>query len=343
MKQQPHNHWDHWIHRLQCDNLHLYQALQWGGFPVWLQRWYGMEVAHHAFRLVRDAGALTDTTEDNLRDLLHRMRQHILSGVPASFEDETGLLLEHTQETLSDENYLAYWMCYAIDCATEDQTLEDVPGWPDSLDDEAIDLEAIEYWQRRRLIYLLQILNEYPSPRDFFAFITADHQRIEHWENPQGAMAAISLKAPHFTLIADGHKTIEGRKQNSHYRGPVVILASRTQDQDVSEHIHLYQGEGDPDQHPWVEPLLPFLYRFPTGVPVAMAQLINSRPMRPQDLPKACYPYDWEFQHLKSLVLADVRPITGGVPVTGQLGVFAFDWSDDMGTVASYSSSQLPD
>lgn len=71
-------------------------------------------------------------------------------------------------------------------------------------------------------------------------------------------MKAISVKQPWANMIADGEKTIETRIWSTDYRGKILIVSAR-------------------------EPNIP-----PTGCAVAVATLVDCRPMSVLDEPAAC-------------------------------------------------------
>jgi len=101
-------------------------------------------------------------------------------------------------------------------------------------------------------------------------------------------MKALSIKQPWANLIATGQKTIETRLWPTDYRGPLLIVSSKK-----------------PDIHP-------------AGYALAVAELVDCRPMTAADETAACcgrYPgvYSW--------VLEDVRKIPI-FPVRGKLGLY---------------------
>lgn len=104
-------------------------------------------------------------------------------------------------------------------------------------------------------------------------------------------MKALSLKQPWANLIASGQKTIETRLWGTDYRGELLIVSSK---------------------RPKIEP---------AGYAVALAQLIECRPMTLGDEREAmCDVYESAI----AWVLKDVRPLKP-FPVTGKLGLFDVD------------------
>ncbi len=101
-------------------------------------------------------------------------------------------------------------------------------------------------------------------------------------------MKALSVKQPWANMIAAGKKTIETRTWSTKYRGPLLIVSSRS---------------------PSIEPV---------GCALAVADLVDCRPMIQSDEVRACckvYPnaYAW--------VLRDIRAITP-FQVKGRLGLY---------------------
>ena len=101
-------------------------------------------------------------------------------------------------------------------------------------------------------------------------------------------MKALSVKQPWANLIACGRKTIETRTWTTRYRGPLLIVSSK-------------------------RPNIP-----PAGSAVAIAELVDCRPMTKADERAACcdiYPnaVSWVFEDVRR-----IRPF----PVKGALGVF---------------------
>lgn len=101
-------------------------------------------------------------------------------------------------------------------------------------------------------------------------------------------MRAISVRQPWANLIASGRKTIETRTWPTRYRGELLIVSSA---------------------RPMIEP---------AGCALAIARLVDCRPMTATDETAACcelYPGAWSW------VLEDIRPITP-FPVRGRLGFY---------------------
>lgn len=104
-------------------------------------------------------------------------------------------------------------------------------------------------------------------------------------------MRALSVKQPWANLIADGRKTIEVRTWRTTYRGLVLIVSS---------------------QKPKIEPI---------GSAVAIAEIVDCRPMGIEDEGLACCEmrlgdFAW--------VLNNVRPIVP-IKIKGALGIYRVD------------------
>lgn len=101
-------------------------------------------------------------------------------------------------------------------------------------------------------------------------------------------MKALSIKQPWANLIASGKKTIETRKWKTDYRGPLLIVSAKVPD------------------------------IAPAGFALAVAKLVDCRPMSVLDEPEAqCRKYEGAF----AWVLEDIRPITP-LLVRGELRIF---------------------
>jgi len=101
-------------------------------------------------------------------------------------------------------------------------------------------------------------------------------------------MKALSIKQPWANLIAAGEKTIETRTWATDYRGPILIVSSKT---------------------PKIEP---------AGFALAIADLVDCRPMTRQDESAArCRIYP----NAQSWVLRNIRKIHP-FPVRGRLGLY---------------------
>ncbi len=100
-------------------------------------------------------------------------------------------------------------------------------------------------------------------------------------------MKALSIRQPWANMIASGKKTIETRTWRTNYRGPLLIVSSRT---------------------PRIEP---------AGYALAVAELIDCRPMTREDEEKACYQI---YPRAQAWVLTNIRRIDP-FPVNGKLGL----------------------
>jgi len=99
------------------------------------------------------------------------------------------------------------------------------------------------------------------------------------------------MRQPWANMVASGKKTIETRTWPTTYRGRLLIVSSR-------------------------KPSIP-----PAGCALALANLVDCRPMTQDDEPRACcelYPRAWAW------VLEDIRPIEP-FAVMGRLGLYEVD------------------
>lgn len=108
-------------------------------------------------------------------------------------------------------------------------------------------------------------------------------------------MKAVSVKNPWAMMIRDRRKTKETRTWATKYRGPLLIVSSKTP---------ANQG--------------------PAGVALATCNLVGCRPMTKADESDACCPiypgaYVW--------ILEDIEPIRTPFPVKGQLGIYEVEYN----------------
>lgn len=81
-------------------------------------------------------------------------------------------------------------------------------------------------------------------------------------------MKTLAIRQPWISLIAEGEKTIEARTWKTAYRGPLLLVAS-------GKPLHVPIDDGE-------------TYTLPTGIQVCIVDLIDVRPMTPDDLRDAC-------------------------------------------------------
>ena len=120
-------------------------------------------------------------------------------------------------------------------------------------------------------------------------------------------MKAISLKQPWASLIAIGKKTIETRTWKTNYRGKLLIVASKTFDKNFP-HMNFFST----------------FYEIPLGKALAVVNLVNCRPMKPEDEESAMCPcepgrFAW--------ILSDIKPVKP-FSVKGQLGLYEVDYKE---------------
>lgn len=137
-------------------------------------------------------------------------------------------------------------------------------------------------------------------------------------------MRALTVRQPFASLIVYGNKTLEIRSRRTNHRGQLLICAGAND----------YDGEMlDPDVPGRVvlcsrylqesRQLSPKVEMFPKGVAVGIVELVDCRPMTPDDARRACLEYRpglfaWEFEN--PLL---IEPF----PVTGNFGLFKVNQS----------------
>jgi len=109
-------------------------------------------------------------------------------------------------------------------------------------------------------------------------------------------MKALSVKQPWANMIASGQKSIETRTWATNHRGLLLIVSSKT-------------------------PAI-----APAGMALAVANLVDCRPMSALDEPSAqCSKYDGAYAWVLERIRA-IRPF----PVRGQPGLFEVELPEDM-------------
>lgn len=104
-------------------------------------------------------------------------------------------------------------------------------------------------------------------------------------------MKAISLKQPFTNYIAEGKKTLETRTWSTKYRGPILIVSSLS---------------------PKIEPI---------GQALAVATIVNCRPMLKSDEKAACCEL---YERAIAWELTDIHRIKP-FPVKGSLSIYNID------------------
>lgn len=117
-------------------------------------------------------------------------------------------------------------------------------------------------------------------------------------------MRALSLKQPWASYVAIGLKTIETRTWSTKYRGKLLIVSSKTFDQNFPAE-RVTQG------------IKTLGLDLPMGQALAIVDLIRCRPMRPED-EKLAMTYRPD---LYAWVLANIQTLVP-FPVRGRLGLY---------------------
>jgi hypothetical protein len=112
-------------------------------------------------------------------------------------------------------------------------------------------------------------------------------------------MKTLSVKQPWTSLIADGEKTIEVRTWSTRHRGPLLIAASAS----PADLICTIDGEDHP---------------LPAGRMICTVELLDCRPMTPQDA-KAAYCKYWPGA--VAWLLGNARHVKPS-PIKGRLNLF---------------------
>lgn len=119
-------------------------------------------------------------------------------------------------------------------------------------------------------------------------------------------MKALSIKQPWANLIASGRKTIETRKWKTDHRGSLLIVSAKQPD------------------------------IAPAGFALAIATLVDCRPMSVLDEPEAqCRKYDGAY----SWVLENIRAIKP-FPVRGEIRLFEVRVTEEELVFAAEDSGQ---
>ena len=128
-------------------------------------------------------------------------------------------------------------------------------------------------------------------------------------------MKALSIKQPWMNFISSGRKTIETRTWTTHHRGPILLCASKSVDQDA---VKTWGPKG-------------IVTLLPRGVAICTAKIIDVRLMRREDEEAAMCP--WEPGRY-AWVLEDIRPLPE-FPVKGTLRLFEVKVPTGLGMVGT--------
>ena len=114
---------------------------------------------------------------------------------------------------------------------------------------------------------------------------------------------ALAIREPWATLIGSSRKLVECRTWRTHYRGPLVIVASSKVALDACRR---YRVEPQP------------------STLAALVVLVDVRPWRRGDARRACMPPvpEWHLDDYLAWALADARPLRRVPFLRSRLGVF---------------------
>ena len=120
-------------------------------------------------------------------------------------------------------------------------------------------------------------------------------------------MKCLSVRQPYAALIVSGSKSIETRTWQTKYRGPLLIQASMRPDAEAFARLSARIVGDAANFH---------------GAIVGIVDLVDCRPLTPEDSEAACYPYD---EGRYAWVLENPRALATPVPFLGKLGLFEID------------------
>lgn len=130
---------------------------------------------------------------------------------------------------------------------------------------------------------------------------------------------ALTVRQPFAGLIAYGNKTLEIRSRRTNHRGQLLICAGVCEDEGQMIDPDVPGRVVSCDRYLRdVRAYSPAIDLFPVGVAVALVELVDCRPMTPDDAVAACVEFKpglfaWELQN--PLL---IEPFT----VTGNVGLF---------------------
>lgn len=133
------------------------------------------------------------------------------------------------------------------------------------------------------------------------------------YEHAARQMSALSIKQPFASLVVFGIKPLEIRSRQTHYRGQIVVCASRQPYPGMMHH---------PERQGVILPAVDYVRDMgelaPVGQAVGMVDIVGCRPMRPEDAELALVDYRpglWAWELANPV---EIDPF----PVVGQLGLF---------------------
>jgi len=129
-------------------------------------------------------------------------------------------------------------------------------------------------------------------------------------------MKALSVKQPWATMEALGIKPLEIRSRRTNYRGPVMICSSQTEERDI-ERLRFGFANTVRALPAWRS--LPD-ERLPLGQAICVVDLIDIRPMTPEDEMQAWVRYQ---EGLWAWIFENPRPLKP-FPVKGRLGLWSY-------------------
>ena len=171
-----------------------------------------------------------------------------------------------------------------------------------------------------------------PADSDIYAgsySMPAQVNGLPYITQSSGAIKAITLHQPWASLIAAGLKTIETRTWATNHRGPLAIHASMTPDLEAlsAPDRGLFDEAFSAPDRGLLDAVIALARRqgwelpFPTGVIVAMADLVDCRLCTPADCERALCDIRGRF----GWVLENIRPLPTPIPCRGSQRIWTID------------------
>lgn len=131
----------------------------------------------------------------------------------------------------------------------------------------------------------------------------------------------ISIWEPWASMIANGKKTIETRTWSTSFRGRLVIASAKQNDRYTKQATQDYQNW----PKKWGGPLLPSDFQPVYGRILAIAELVDVRPLRQTDFREAAYDPEWDVSGKYAFVLENIVKVPKPPKVKGKQRLAKFD------------------
>lgn len=134
-------------------------------------------------------------------------------------------------------------------------------------------------------------------------------------------MKALSLHQPYASLVAAGLKTIETRPRRTSHRGPLLIVSTLQLDAEAWKALRFTRFR---ELNDFVEKLgLPYATALPLGRALAVVDVLDCRPLLPEDEPAAWFyapqRYAWTLGPPRRVKELRVRGMQGLYPFDEKL------------------------